>query len=128
LREPDAALNEIANRVIGAAIEVHRALGPGFLESVYESALALELESCGIPFVRQAVVEVGYKGMSVGEGRLDMLVAGRLVLELKATDGLTPLYTAQLLSYLRTTGHELGLLINFNVPRLRDGIRRVVLT
>ena len=128
MKEPDAALNDLANRVIGAAIEVHRALGPGFLEGIYESALAIELESRGIPFVRQAIVEVGYKGLAVGESRLDLLVDRRLVIELKATEGLTPLYTAQLLSYLRTTGHELGLLINFNVPRLKEGIRRVILS
>lgn len=128
MRELDPSLNELANRVIGAAIEVHRALGPGFLEGVYESALAIEFGLRGIPFVRQPIVEVGYKGEAVGEGRLDFLVDGRLIVELKATDGLSALYTAQVLSYLRTTGHQLGLLLNFNEARLRDGIRRIILS
>lgn len=126
-REPDAELDALASRVIGAAIEVHRVLGPGFLESVYEAALCSELEDRSITYVRQAVVEVSYKGRPVGESRLDLLVERRLVVELKAIDALAPIHIAQVLSYLRATDIHLALLINFNVPRLRDGgIKRVI--
>ena len=122
----DHRLNRLSEAVIGAAIEVHRGLGPGFLEAVYEEALCIELRERGIPFARQVVVHVSYRGQRVGEGRLDLLVAGTLVIELKATDGLTPLHKAQLLSYLKTCGYRLGLLINFNTPRLVDGVSRVI--
>ena len=125
--EPSEALNALSNRVIGAALEVHRVLGPGFLESIYEESLARELELKGISFVAQQQVSVTYKGKQVGEGRLDLLVADSLVVELKAVEVLLPVHTAQLHSYLKATGHKLGLLINFNVPLLRDGIRRVIL-
>jgi GxxExxY protein len=128
MREPRPELNELANRVIGAAIEVHRILGPGFLEQVYEAALCREFEIRGIPFVRQPTVEIGYKGYPIGQGRLDLLVDGQLVVELKSVEALIPLYTAQLLSYLRVTGHELGLLINFDAPQLKQGLRRVILS
>lgn len=127
MEEVDPALNELATAVIGAALEVHRTLGPGFLEQVYESALCVELRLRGIPFVRQPSVEVAYKGEAVGEGRLDLLVGGRLIVELKSVDVLLALHTAQVLAYLRATGHRLGLIINFNAPRLRDGVRRVIL-
>lgn len=126
--EPNRELDQLAHAVIGAAIEVHRALGPGFLESVYEEALSFELEQRAVPFTRQHVISVSYKGRPVGEGRLDMLVAGRLVVELKAVDELAPIHMAQVISYLKATGHKLGLLINFNVPILKQGIRRVVLS
>jgi len=122
----DAHANEMSRRVIGAAIEVHRVLGPGFLESVYESALAIELEHQGIPFLRQVPIELGYRGKPVGEGRVDLLVDHCLVVELKAVEKLIPLHQQQLLSYLKVTNHRLGLLINFNVEVLRQGIRRVV--
>lgn len=126
--EPNRELDQLAHAVIGAAIEVHRALGPGFLESVYEEALSFELEQRAVPFTRQHVISVSYKGRPVGEGRLDMLVAGWLVVELKAVDVLAPIHMAQVISYLKATGHKLGLLINFNVPILKQGIRRVVLS
>ena len=125
--EPSAALNDLSNRIIGAALEVHRVLGPGFLESIYEEALGIELKLRSIPFVAQYPISVGYKGRQIGEGRLDLLVANSLVVELKAVEVLLPVHTAQLHSYLKATGHKLGLLINFNVPLLRDGIRRVIL-
>lgn len=118
--------NQLSGRVIGAAIEVHRVLGPGFLESAYELALCVELKERGIPFQSQVGVELGYKGHPVGQSRLDLLVAGQLVVELKAVERLTPLHEQQLLSYLKATGHQLGLLINFNVTSLRQGVRRVV--
>ncbi|HET6314183.1 MAG TPA: GxxExxY protein [Chloroflexia bacterium] len=121
-------LNRLSHDVIGAALEVHRVLGPGFLESVYEEALCLELELRGIPFARQAPLPVWYKGRIVGEGRMDLLVGGCLVIELKAVEVLAQIHAVQLLTYLRATGHKLGLLINFNVAVLKHGIKRVVLS
>lgn len=120
-------LNGLSSAVIGAAIEVHRLLGPGFAESVYEEALCIELAERGIPFARQAAIQVRYKGRLVGEGRLDLLVADVLIVELKVVDALAPVHTSQLLSYLKATGHPLGLLMNFNVPRLMQGVKRLVL-
>ena len=120
-------LNGLSSAVIGVAIEVHRILGPGFAESVYEEALCVELAERGIPFVRQSAIQVRYKGRRVGEGRLDLLVASVLIVELKVVDALAPVHTSQLLSYLKATGHPLGLLINFNVPRLMQGVKRLVL-
>lgn len=124
----DERMNELTGAVIGAAIEVHRVLGAGFLESVYEEALALELELRGIGFSRQKVVAVTYKGRRIGEGKLDLLVANTLIVELKAVANITPIHEAQVLSYLKMTRYPLGLLINFNVPLLKDGIRRIILT
>ena len=126
--EPDLELDQLAREVIGAAIEVHRVLGPGLLESVYEEALCVELSLRSIPFVRQPAVNVSYKGHPVGQGRLDMLVGGALVVELKAVEALSQTHKAQVISYLRMTGHQLALLINFNEARLKDGIKRVVCT
>jgi len=128
MKEPSLKLDQLTHEVIGAAIEVHRTLGPGYLESVYEEALAIELALRGIPFTRQVVIAVDYKGHSVGESRLDLLVGGQLVTELKAVEALAPIHSAQVISYLKTTGHPLGLLINFNVGYLKDGVKRVVLT
>jgi GxxExxY protein len=119
--------NWLTRMVIGAAIEVHRELGPGWLESFYEQALCLELDGCSIPFARQVAVPVLYKGTRIGEGRLDLIVGGRLLVELKATEGHSPLHLAQVLTYLKASRLTLGLLINFNVPSLRQGIRRVIL-
>ena len=124
--EPDRETDRLAHEVIGAAIEVHRALGPGYLESVYEEALAVEFELRGIPYARQPAVAVGYKGKQVGEGRLDFMVGRVLVVELKTIDDFAPIHTAQVISYLKATGCTLGLLINFNVPVLKEGIKRVV--
>jgi GxxExxY protein len=126
-RLPDSELNKLTGAVIGAAIEVHRALGPGFLESVYEEAMYVELSHRGIGFVRQAGIGVNYKGTIVGEGRVDVLVEDALVVELKAVEALAPIHTAQVLSYLKATGGHIGLLINFNVVRLRSGIKRIIL-
>ena len=128
MKEPEAEIDKLAHAVIGAAIEVHRILGPGFLESVYEEALCIELKQRGIPFKRQVVVGVEYKGEMVGEGRMDILVKDELIVELKTVDCLAPIHVAQSLSYLKATKRSLGLLINFNVPVLKDGIKRVVLT
>jgi GxxExxY protein len=114
--------------VFDAAMEVHRVLGPGFGENVYERALCIELDLRGISFSRQPVTAVSYKGHCVGEGRLDLLVGDRLVVELKALPALAPVHTAQLLAYLKATERQLGLLINFDVPRLASGVKRVVLS
>jgi len=126
--EPDKRTDDVARAAIGAAIEVHRVLGPGYLESVYEEALAVELNLRGIPFERQKTVAVNYKGHAVGEGRLDLLVDSRLVVELKAVEALAPIHTAQVMSYLKTMRLPLGLLLNFNVPLLKTGIKRIILS
>lgn len=125
--EPSEEVDQLAYRVIGAAIEVHRVLGSGFLESVYQQALCLEFQLQKIPFIPQAPVAVNYKGASVGEGKLDFLVGNSLIVELKAVENLAPIHNAQVMSYLKMTGHQLGLLINFNVPILKQGIKRIVL-
>lgn len=119
--------NEITKEVIGAAIEVHRALGPGLLESAYEECLCRELALRSISFERQKPLPVGYKGVQLDCGyRLDLLVGGLVVVEIKAVDALAPIHEAQLLTYLRLGGWSVGLLINFNVPVVRDGIKRLV--
>jgi GxxExxY protein len=128
-KEPDPVADAIAYKVIGAAIEVHSELGPGFLENAYEEALAVELDARGIRHVRQYPVLVIYKGVTVGEYRLDFMIEDLLVVELKAVAEITNIHRAQVRAYLAATGHELGLVLNFNVARLRDnGIRRVVRT
>ncbi|CAN5139559.1 GxxExxY protein [soil metagenome] len=118
----------LTEAVIGAAIEVHRALGPGLLESTYEACLCRELSLRGLAFERQKPIAVEYKGAKVDCGyRVDLLVAGRVVVELKAVDALAPITDAQLLTYLRLGGWTVGLIINFNVHLLKQGIRRKVL-
>lgn len=126
LQEPALSTDALAHAVIGAAIEVHRLLGPGFLEEVYEEALELELRLRGIPAQRQKRFQLHYKGAYVGEGKLDFLVGDQLVVELKAVTAFAPIHRAKVISYLRATGLRLGLLINFNVPVLKDGIQRIV--
>jgi GxxExxY protein len=126
--EPGERLDALAHSVIGAAIEVHREIGPGYLEKVYQGALEWELKLQGIPFEAQKPVGVIYKGHPVGEGFLNLLVAGELIVELKAVDALAPVHKAQVISYLKATRLHLGLLINFNVPVLKSGIQRVVLS
>jgi GxxExxY protein len=120
-------LNELSHRVLGLCLEVHRELGPGLLESAYEEALAYELAKAGLRFERQRETPLTYKGVALDCGyRIDLLVEGELILELKATSELLPIHHAQLLTYLKLERRSLGLLINFNVPVLKDGIRRVV--
>ena len=122
----DDETERLATEVIGAAIEVHREMGPGMPEVSYKLALSHELELRRIPHLVEVPVPIVYKGKQVGKGCIDILVAGRLVLELKAIDALAPVHHAQVLSYLRVTKLKLGLLINFNVTVLKDGIRRVI--
>jgi len=114
-------------RIIGCAIAVHRELGPGLLESIYEAALAIELEDAGIKFCRQVIVPVRYKGRTIGEHRLDLLVDDTVVVEIKSVERHDPVFEAQVLSYLRIAGKHVGLLINFNSKLLKDGVRRFVL-
>jgi GxxExxY protein len=123
--EPDPELNALTNAIIGAAIEVHRQLGAGLLEALYENALAHEFMLRNIPFVRQVLVPVVYKQQVIGETRLDFLVAGKVVVEIKAVEALAKVHSSQLICYLKISGHKLGLLINFNVAVLKDGIRRI---
>jgi GxxExxY protein len=121
-------INEISQGIIGAAIEVHRTLGPGLLESAYEQCLSHEFSLRQIPFERQKPLPIDYKGVRLDCGyRLDFLVAETVVVEVKAIEALLPIHQAQLLSYLKLGGWKLGLLINFHVPLLREGIKRVVL-
>jgi GxxExxY protein len=117
---------EIAHRVIGAAIEVHRVLGPGFLEGVYQRALHHELIRSGLQVEREKELLVRYKDIEIAGQRLDLLVGRRVIVELKAVESLCSLHEAQLLSYLKATNLRLGLLINFNVHILRDGLKRLV--
>jgi GxxExxY protein len=121
----DPAVNVLTSRIIGAAIEVHRTLGPGLLESAYEECLAREFALRDLPFERQLEVPLTYKGVSLEAAfRLDFVVAGQVAVELKAVEALLPVHTAQLLSYLQFTGLPIGLLVNFHVVLLRDGVRR----
>jgi GxxExxY protein len=121
-------MREVTERIIGAAIEVHKALGPGLLESTYEECFAREMQLSGLGFERQVPLPVAYKGVDLDCGyRLDFLVERAVVLELKSTDALRPIHQAQLLTYLRLGGWTVGLLVNFNVPVLKNGIRRIVL-
>ena len=120
--------DELSHRVIGCALEVHQALGPGLLESTYEQCLAHELQLAGIPFRLQAPLPVAYKGVRLDCAyRVDMLVDGRLIVEMKAVDSLAPIHEAQLLTYMKLADIKIGLLMNFNVKRLKDGIKRMVL-
>jgi GxxExxY protein len=125
-KEPSKEADDLARLVIGTAIEVHRILGPGYLENVYEKALRIEFESRKILFENQLKVQVAYKEQVIGQGRVDFLVSGILPVEIKAVSILLPVHQAQLISYLKMTGHQLGLLINFNVPLLKNGIKRVI--
>lgn len=117
----------VATAVVDSAIAVHRALGPGLLETVYEQCLAYELASRGIGIQRQVAVPVQYRDLRIEAGfRMDMLIGGCVIVEAKAVEKLLPVHAAQILTYLKLTGHRLGLLINFNVPLLKDGLRRLI--
>jgi GxxExxY protein len=128
IRELPEETNRVTGDIISAAIEVHRLLGPGLLESVYERAMALELGLRSMQFIRQLQVPTYYKDELVGESRFDLLVANHVVVELKSIAEITDLHKKQVLAYLRAGGFEIGLLINFNVLRLVDGVRRIIAT
>ena len=130
MRYPTSVLpletDDLITRIIGCALTVHRALGPGFLESIYSAALAYELECAGILFERERTITVRYKELKIGGQRVDFVVGNSVILEIKAVSRMDPVFEAKLISYLRTTGIRAGLLINFNVPLLKQGIDRIV--
>lgn len=120
-------VNNLARVVVDAAFKVHTTLGPGLLESVYELCLAHELEKRGVEVERQVPIPIVYDGAHLDAGfRLDILVGRSVIVEVKAVEQMNPIFEAQLLTYLKLTGKRLGLLINFNVPLIRDGIQRIV--
>ena len=121
-------LNQLTREIIGAAIEVHRHLGPGLVESAYETCLAYELTELGLAFERQKALPLIYKDIQLDQGyRIDLLVEEKVVVEVKAIERIAPVHEAQVLSYLRFSGCKIGLLLNFNVRLLKDGIRRFIL-
>ena len=121
----DTALTDL---VIGLAIDVHRHLGPGLLESAYEQCLCYELQQHGMPFSRQVALPVVYKAVQLDCAyRMDLVIDRRLVVEIKSVDRLMPIHEAQMLTYLKLSGHKVGLLMNFNAVVLKDGLRRIVL-
>jgi len=129
MKIPDAKFEGLTAGIIGAAIEVHRNLGPGLLESTYEECLEWELRQLGYAVDRQVKVPIVYKGRTLDSTyRLDLLVEKTVIVDIKAVERLADIHHAQVLTYLRHTSREVGLLINFNSPLLRDGIKRVVLT
>ncbi len=119
--------DELTERILGCAIEVHRTLGPGLLESTYEEAMCVELEDARLAFVRQLPIPILYKGRELGEYRLDLLVEDAVIVEIKAVTKLDPVFDAQILTYLKVSGKRVGLLINFHAPLLKQGIKRFVL-
>jgi GxxExxY protein len=122
-------INELTKRIIGAAIEVHRHLGPGLLESAYETCLAYELGQLGLSVERQKGLPLIYKEIRLDQGyRIDLLVEQKVVVEIKVVDKVTPVHEAQELSYLRFSGCQVGLLLNFNVKLLKNGIRRFIMS
>ena len=123
----DSDLNDLSEGIIGCAIEVHRELGPGLLESVYETALCIELKTAAIGFKRQVGIPLYYKGQLISEHRPDLIVADRIVVEIKSITRFDPIHMAVMLTYLRVAQLQLGLLLNFNTPYLRHGVRRVML-
>jgi GxxExxY protein len=127
--EPIPAETEaLAKTIVDAALKVHRALGPGLLESVYELCLAHELRRRGVELEAQVKLPITYEGLTIDAGlRLDLIVARRIIVEVKAVEKMHPVFDAQLLTYLKLTNLRLGILINFNVPLIRDGIKRIIL-
>jgi GxxExxY protein len=115
----------LTQKVIGCAIDVHKTLGPGLLESSYEGCLMYELQQAGIIAERQVLLPINYKGISIDAGyRLDILLPNKLIIELKSVDKMNPIYSAQILTYMKLTNINAGLLINFNVKKLVDGVKR----
>ncbi len=120
-------LKGITERIISCAIEVHSILGPGLLESVYEDALAQEFTLRGIAYEKQKEISLKYKGKEIGKHRIDYLIENEVIVELKAVETMNKIYEAQILTYLRAMDKRVGLLINFNVERLKDGIKRLII-
>lgn len=119
-------LNKITEKIIGGAIEVHKILGPGLLESIYEKALCIELKDSGLNFEQQKILPLTYKGHSIGEFRLDLVVENAVVVEIKSVERHDPIFEAQILSYMKLGDYKLGLLINFNSRLLKDGLKRFI--
>jgi GxxExxY protein len=118
----------LASQIVDIAIKIHKQLGPGLLESIYEKCFVYELGNRGIGFQRQKEVSIKYESLQIDDGlRLDILVDDRVIIELKAQENFHPVWEAQLLSYLKLTGKRLGILINFHVPLMKDGIKRMIL-
>jgi GxxExxY protein len=126
--ESDPETDGLTELLIGAFIEVHKELGPGLTENLYEEAVCHELDLRGLRYERQVLVEVTYKGKPIGTNRIDLIVEGKVIVELKSCEALNPVHRAQLICYLKLKKLRVGLLVNFNVPILRDGVKRVVLT
>jgi len=120
-------LEDLTEQIIGCAIKVHRELGPGLLENLYETAMTIELDQAGLQYERQKSIPVFYKSREIGLHRLDLVVAGKVVVELKSVDRFDPLFDAQVLGYMKMGHYPVGLLINFNSPLLKSGIKRFVL-
>lgn len=127
MKELDSRTDQRSYEIIGAAIEVHKVLGPGLLESIYEEALCIEFEHRGIPYERQKEIGIEYKGHTIGKGFVDILVDKCIVVELKSIERFEAIHTAQTLTYLRMTNTRLGLLINFNTHILKNSIKRIIL-
>jgi len=119
-------INALTSRIIACAIEVHRVLGPGLLESIYETDLTIEFDDVGISYERQLAIPTYYKGRLMGHYRVDLTVEDLVLVEVKATAQKNPIFEAQLLTYLRLTGKRVGLLINFNSRLLKDGVNRLI--
>jgi len=120
-------IDKLTESIIGCAIEVHRHLGPGLLESAYEAALCIELELAGLKYQRQVSIPALYKERTIGEYRIDLVVEDAVIVEIKSVDRFDPVFEAQVLTYLKVTGKKIGLLINFNSRFLKDGIKRFIL-
>ena len=120
-------LNKITEKIIGCGIEVHRELGSGLLESIYESALSIEFRNRGLKYERQKVLPVGYKGSKIDEFRIDLLVENSVVVELKSVERFDPVFEAQILTYMKLGKYKIDLLINFNSKLLKDGIKRYII-
>ncbi len=126
-KQLDDKLNDLSYNIIGACMDVHKTLGAGLLESIYEQALCIELEDRELSFVRQPEIGILYKGHAIGNFRADVIVANQIIIELKAVERILPVHQAQLMTYLKITNIRLGLLINFNTSILKNGIKRVIL-
>lgn len=120
-------LSKLTEKIIGCAIEVHKELGPGLLEGIYEEALCIELKNSGLQYERQLSYPVMYKGKKLGENPIDLMVEDDVIVELKSVERFVPVFEAQVLTYLRVTGKKVGLLINFNSRFLKDGVKRYIL-
>ena len=125
--EDMSVINALTHRIITCAIEVHRVLGPGLLEPMYLSAVCIEFDSSNLAYVQQVVIPAYYKGQLLGQYRVDLIVEDLVLVEIKSVERMHPVFDAQVLTYLKLTGKRLGLLLNFNSPVMRDGIKRLIL-